>query len=83
MSQDRAFVHDIINIITMLHLFKKPFKFKILAEITIIVASVFVFRGIWLLLDIIPFMSEPLFLALFVLIGIGVIIPAVKYLLKN
>jgi len=54
-----------------------------LAEIILIVASVFIFRGLWLLLDTFPVMHERWTLWLSLIIGILVTIPAIRYVIRH
>lgn len=55
----------------------------VLAEVVLIIASVFIFRGLWLILDIYSVMHEKWALWLSLLIGIAVTIPAVRYVIKH
>lgn len=49
-------------------------------EIILLIASVFIFRGLWMLLDKILFMNEPLFLLLSFVIGTVVAIISFNYI---
>lgn len=55
----------------------------ILAEIALIVASVFIFRGLWLFWDSIEFMNSSQALLVSIVAGIIVSIPALRYIIKN
>jgi len=63
--------------------FKKIRKRLLFAEITLLIASVFIFRGLWLLLDMMPIMFTPELL--WASFGGGVIISIVslRYIIKN
>lgn len=58
-------------------------KRLLLAEIVLIIASVFIFRGLWTLLDMVPFMYSVL--ALWLSLGVGVILSIIslRYLIKH
>jgi len=47
-------------------------KKLILAEITLIIGSVFIFRSLWMLFDRIPFMSKDIVLWLSLFIGLAI-----------
>lgn len=55
----------------------------VVAEIVLILASVFIFRGLWMLLDGFAFMHEPLALWLSLLLGIMASIPALRYIIQQ
>lgn len=55
----------------------------ILAEIALIVASVFIFRGLWLFLDSVKFMNNTQALLISIVVGIVVSIPALRYIIRN
>lgn len=55
----------------------------ILAEIALIVASVFIFRGLWLFLDSVEFMNNSQALLISIVAGIVVSIPALRYIIKS
>lgn len=55
----------------------------ILAEIALIVASVFIFRGLWLFLDSVKFMNNTQALLISIVVGIIVSIPALRYIIRN
>ena len=61
----------------------KRIRTKLLfAEIVLIIASVFIFRGLWLLLDLYPVMHEEWVLVLSLIVGIVLTIPAMRYILR-
>lgn len=55
----------------------------ILAEIALIVASVFIFQGLWLFWDSIEFMNSSQALLVSIVAGIVVSIPALRYIIRN
>jgi hypothetical protein len=55
----------------------------VLAEIILLLASVFIFRSLWLLLDTLPVMHNELVLWFSLTFGIGVAIPSLRYILKK
>lgn len=65
-------------------LFKKHLSPKLLlAEFLLIIASVFIFRSLWLLMDKIAFLSTITALIVMLIIGIGITIPALRVVLKQ
>lgn len=46
-------------------------------------ASVLIFRSLWLLLDRVPFFSDPLALVIMLGVGLGVTVPAMRYIIKK
>lgn len=75
--RQKACYNNIINMIT-----KKNQKL-ILAEIVLIIASVFIFRGLWLLLDRIEIMNRNGAFWISLVVGIMVSIPALRHIIKN
>lgn len=62
----------------------KPSGWKIIfAELVLIVASVFVFRGLWTLLDLVEFMNHPVALALSLVLGTAATIWALHLLIRS
>jgi len=61
---------------------RKINKGLVLAEIILLLASVFIFRGLWLLLDSFEIMYNNLALWVSLLVGIAVAIPALRYIIK-
>ncbi|MBI2065590.1 MAG: hypothetical protein HYT68_00770 [Candidatus Zambryskibacteria bacterium] len=55
----------------------------LLAELTLIIASVLIFRGLWMILDTVAFMNKFLALLFSLIIGIVVSIPALRYVIRN
>jgi len=55
---------------------------ELLAEVVLVVAGVFVFRGMWMLLDQFEIMHEPLALWLSILLGLFATVWALGYLIK-
>jgi hypothetical protein len=63
---------------------KKPNrKLVLLAELALVIAGVFVFRGLWMLLDAVAFMHAPLALWLSLLLGTAVTVWALRCLMKQ
>jgi len=58
-------------------------KKLVVAEVSLIVASVFIFRGLWTLLDRVPFMNGDTALWVSLVIGIAASIPALRYIIRN
>lgn len=58
-------------------------KKLLLAELCLLIASVLIFRSLWLLLDRVPFFSDPIALLTMLGIGLGVTIPAMRYIIKK
>lgn len=55
----------------------------LISEIVLLIASVFVFRSLWLLLDTFSFMHKPIVLVVSLALGILFTIPAYRYIIKN
>jgi hypothetical protein len=53
------------------------------AEICLLIASVLIFRSLWLLLDRVPFFQETLALVLMFGLGLAITIPAMRYIIKK
>lgn len=64
-------------------IYNKIHKKLLLAEVVLIVASVFIFRGLWHLLDMVPIMNDERALWLSLVVGIMVSIPAIRYIIRN
>jgi hypothetical protein len=63
---------------------KKPnTKLVLLAELTLVLAGVFVFRGLWMLLDLVAFMHTLLALWLSLFLGTAITVWALRCLLKQ
>ncbi len=61
----------------------KQTKQVLLAELVLILASVFVFRGFWMLLDLFPAMHSPLALWLSLVLGTAASLWALHALLRD
>lgn len=57
-------------------------RLLLISELTLVIAGVFVFRSLWMLLDAVAFMHTPLALWLSLLAGTAVTIWALHCLLK-
>jgi len=57
-------------------------KKLLLSELVLLIASVFVFRSVWLLIDTIPAMHQSPALWASLIISIIVIIPALRYVTR-
>jgi hypothetical protein len=55
----------------------------LIAELALVVAGVFVFRGLWMLLDLLDFMHKPMALGLSLFAGIGVTAWALRCLMTQ
>jgi hypothetical protein len=55
----------------------------LIAELALVLASVFVFRGLWMLLDSVEFMHAPLALWLSLVLGSALIVWALRCLMKQ
>ena len=55
---------------------------ELLAEAVLVVAGVFVFRGMWMLLDKFEVMHHPLALWISMLLGLAATVWALDYLIK-
>lgn len=62
---------------------KQNKKLVLLAELALVIAGVFVFRGLWMLLDLVAFMHTPLGLWLSLLLGTAVTVWALRCLIKR
>jgi len=58
-------------------------RYLLFAELVLIIAGVFVFRGGWLLLDSLDFMRTPSALWLSLLAGSAVTVCALRFILKH
>ena len=58
-------------------------KLVLIAELALVLASVFVFRGLWMLLDAVEFMHAPLALWLSLILGSAVTVWALRCLMKQ
>ena len=58
-------------------------KLVLLAELALVIAGVFVFRGLWMLLDLVDFMHTPLALWLSLLLGTAITVWALRCLMKQ
>lgn len=58
-------------------------KLVIVAELALVLAGVFVFRGLWMLLDSVEFMHTPIALWLSLIVGSGVTVWAIRCLMKQ
>ena len=58
-------------------------KRLLIAEVVLLLASVFVFRSLWHLLDMYSFTNRPLVLILTLAFGMALTIPAYRYIIKN
>ncbi len=58
-------------------------KRLLFAELCLLIASVLIFRSLWLLLDHIPFLSDPIALVFMFGFGLTVTIPAMRYIIKK
>ena len=58
-------------------------KLVLIAELALVLASVFVFRGLWMLLDSVEFMHTPPALWLSLILGSAVTIWALRCLMKQ
>jgi hypothetical protein len=58
-------------------------KLVLIAELALVLAGVFVFRGLWMLLDSVEFMHTPIALWLSLFVGSGVTVWAIRCLMKQ
>lgn len=58
-------------------------RLVLLSELALVIAGVFVFRGLWMLLDLVDFMHTPLALWLSLLLGMAVTVWALRCLMKQ
>lgn len=63
--------------------FKKPYKKLLVAELILVLGSVFIFRSLWLLLDMIPELSTIPALVIMLIVGVGVSVPSLRYILRK
>lgn len=55
----------------------------LIAEVVLIIASVLIFRSLWLLFDMASIMHKESILILSFVLGIAVAIPALRYLIRK
>lgn len=55
----------------------------LIAEVILLVASVFIFRSMWMILDSVPFMHEPVVLWASLILAFVVTIPALRYVIRH
>lgn len=55
----------------------------LVAELALVISGVFVFRGLWMLLDMLDFMHKPAALGLSLLAGMVVTVWALQCLMKQ
>jgi hypothetical protein len=58
-------------------------KMVLLSELALVIAGVFVFRGLWMLLDLVDFMHTPPALWLSLLLGTTITVWALRCLVKQ
>jgi hypothetical protein len=58
-------------------------KLVLLSELALVIAGVFVFRGLWMLLDLVDFMHTPQALWLSLLLGTAITVWALRCLMKQ
>ncbi|MBE0545534.1 MAG: hypothetical protein IH623_29710 [Verrucomicrobia bacterium] len=58
-------------------------KLVLLAELALVLAGVFVFRGLWMLLDLMDFMHTPPALWLSLMLGTAITVWALRCLMKQ
>lgn len=63
--------------------YKRIHKRLLLAEVVMLLASVFIFRGLWTLLDRVSFMHTSFALWLSVIIGLVLTTLCLRYVLKH
>lgn len=63
--------------------YKKIQKRMLLSELALLIASVFVFRGLWTLLDTIPFMYTPLALWGSFIVGVVISVLSLRYIIRH
>ncbi len=64
--------------------FKKDHTPKLLlAELSLIISSVLIFRSLWTLMDRIEILSDDYVLLALLIIGIATTIPAMRYVIKH
>lgn len=63
--------------------YKKIQKRMLLSELALLIASVFVFRGLWTLLDTIPFMNTLLALWGSFVVGVVVSVLSLRYMIRH
>jgi hypothetical protein len=55
----------------------------IMAEMLLLLSSVFVFRGLWAILDSIPLMNKPIMLWLSLFVGVIGTVYGLSYIIKH
>lgn len=58
-------------------------KKLLIAEIILLLASVLVFRSLWLLMDRLPILHEPSALIGSLVVAIAITIPALRYVIRH
>lgn len=58
-------------------------RLLLIAELALVIAGVFVFRSLWMLLDSLDFMHTPLALWLSLIVGSAVTVWALHFILKH
>ena len=64
-------------------MFNRTKRKLLVAEIVLLIASVLIFRGLWMLLDMVSFMHGAPALAISLFLGIAVAIPAMRYIINK
>lgn len=59
------------------------YKKLLIAEIILLLASVLVFRSLWLILDMMSWTNHPATLLVMLVVGMGLTIPALRYIIKK
>lgn len=55
----------------------------LIIEVVLLLASVFIFRSTWLILDSMSFMHEPWALWTSLIIALGITVPALRYVIRH
>ncbi|KKU15445.1 MAG: hypothetical protein UX23_C0001G0044 [Parcubacteria group bacterium GW2011_GWB1_45_9] len=55
----------------------------VLAEVVLLLASVFIFRSVWLLLDTLSVMHDAQMLWFSLTIGVAITIPSLRYIIRH
>jgi hypothetical protein len=63
--------------------YKQIKKRLVISELALLIASVFVFRGLWTLLDKISFMHTPLALWGSFIVGVAVSVLSLRYIIRH
>jgi hypothetical protein len=71
-------IYNVVRFIISMHN-----KQLLLAEITLLLASVFIFRSVWLLTDRFEVMHKPTALLISLVISLVVTIPALRYIIRH